>query len=95
MTFRDREKERYRTLKPKLFSREAQPEGLYRRRPRYFCLDDECADENLYKGIRTSAVQYFTDRGIPWHDGLKDSAVPSNHLCCSQSCCANFLYSTS
>ena len=92
MTFRDREKERYRSVKPKLFSVEAQPNGLYRLRPRDFCLADECSNENLYGGIRASAIQYFSDRRIPWHDGLKSRTVPSNHLCCSQSCCINFLY---
>ena len=92
MTFRDREKERYRILKPKLFSQGAQPEGVYRRRPRYFCLDDQSSSENLFPGVRASAIQYFKDRRIPWHDGLQDGTVPSNHLCCSQSCCVNFLY---
>ena len=92
MTFRDREKERYRSIKPSLFSREAQQDGLYRMRSRDFCLADECSDENLYWGVRASAIQYFNDRRIPWHDGLKSRTVPSNHLCCSQSCCINFLY---
>ena len=92
MTFRDREKERYRILKPKLFSQGEQPEGVYRRRPRYFCLDDQSSSENLFPGVRASAIQYFKDRRIPWHDGLQDGTVPSNHLCCSQSCCVNFLY---
>ena len=79
-------------MKPKLFTPSAQQDGLYRGSPRFFCLADECADENLSKGIRTSAIQYFKDRRIPWHEGLDDSTVPSNHLCCSQSCCVNFLY---
>ncbi len=92
MTFREGEKERYKALKPKLFSPVAQHEGLYRKRPRFFCLADECADENLYEAIREPAIRYFEDRGIRWHDGLKDRRIPSNHLCCSQSCCVNFLY---
>jgi hypothetical protein len=92
MTFRDREKERYRTLKPMLFSEEAQGDGTYRGRPRSFCLADDCSGENLYNGIRASAIQYFADRRIPWHDGLDKRRLPSNHLCCSQSCCVNFLY---
>ena len=94
MTFRDREKERYRELKPKLklFSHEAQAEGNYRGRPRFFCLDDGCSSENLYKAIRKPAISYFESRHIPWHDGLKGRHLPSNHLCCSQSCCINFLF---
>lgn len=92
MTFRDREKERYRAVKPKLFSAAAQQPGTYNGRSRDFCLADDCASENLFEGIRESAVPYFTARGIPWHDGLEKGRLPSNHLCCSQSCCMNFLY---
>jgi len=92
MTFRDSEKERYRKLKPKLFSPEAQPAGNYRGRSRFFCLADEHSSENLYVGIRKPAIQYFKARNITWHDGLEKRRVPSNHLCCSQSCCINFLY---
>lgn len=92
MTFRDREKERYKAVKPKLFSAAAQQPGTYRGKSRDFCLADDCASENLYEGIRESAVAYFADRGIRWHDGLEKGRLPSNHLCCSQSCCVNFLY---
>lgn len=91
-TFRDREKERYRELKPRLFSSETQDEGNYRERPRFFCLADDYSSENLYKTIRASAIEYFKARNITWHDGLEKRRVPSNHLCCSQSCCINFLY---
>lgn len=91
-TFRDREKERYRKLKPELFSNKAQDEGDYRERPRFFCLADDYSSENLYKTIRASAIEYFKARNITWHDGLEKGRVPSNHLCCSQSCCMNFLY---
>ena len=92
MTFKDREKERYRKLKPKLFSPEAQPAGNYRGCPRFFCLADDYSSENLCKTIREPAIQYFNERNITWHDGLRKGQVPSNHLCCSQSCCINFLY---
>jgi len=94
MTFRDREKERYKVAKSdsKLFSAAAQQPGTYNSRSRDFCLADDCASENLYEGIRESAVTYFADRGIRWHDGLEKRRLPSNHLCCSQSCCVNFLY---
>lgn len=92
MTFRDKEKRRYKKLKPMLFSTAAQHDGCYRRRPHFFCLADKSADENLYEIIRVSAIEYFKFRSIPWHDGLDKRRIPSNHLCCSQSCCLNFLY---
>ncbi len=92
-TFRDREKERYKKLKPILFSRNAQDDGIFRGFPRLFCLASDCASENLHKSIRKPAIEYFKVRGIPWHDGLDKRHTPSNHLCCSQSCCVNFLYS--
>ena len=70
-TFRDREKERYKKLKRKLFSNEAQDNGNYRGRSRFFCLADEYSYENLYQGIRDSTITYFLIRGVPWHDGFK------------------------
>jgi hypothetical protein len=93
-SFRDREKERYGKVKKDkdLFSEEAQKEGQYSKIKREFCLADEYSHENLYRGIRDSAITYFLIRGIPWHDGLKGAHLPSNHLCCSQSCCVNFLF---
>ena len=92
LTFRDREKKRYRELKPKLFSDEAQRNGTYRGLTRDFCLADGRSAENLHESIRKDAIQYFRDRKIPWHDGLDNRRLPSNHLCCSQSCCVNFLF---
>ena len=92
MTFRDREKKRYAGLKSTLFSDAAQDIGTYKGKPREFCLADDCSEENLYNGIRHPGVRYFGDRRITWHDGLQDRRVPSNHLCCSQSCCINFLF---
>ena len=92
MAFRDREKARYELVKPQLFSSEAQHPGNYRNLPRPFCLADDHASENLYTDFRTAAIQYFQQRSIPWHDGLNARSEPSNHLCCSQSCCVNFLY---
>jgi len=92
MTFRDIEKKRYEKLKPILFSPAAQAHGSYRGIRRSFCLADDHSAENLYERIREDAIQYFQDRGITWHDGLDNRRLPSNHLCCSQSCCINFLY---
>lgn len=92
MTFRDTEKKKYEKLKPILFSPAAQADGSYRGMPRSFCLADGHSAENLYERIRKDAIQYFQDRRITWHDGLDNRRLPSNHLCCSQSCCINFLY---
>lgn len=96
MTFRDDEKQRYDLIKSKLFSQEAQQPGIYRKKPRPFCLADRCSAENLYESIRDDAIAYFKDRGIPWHEGLSDGegnkkTLPSNHLCCSQCMCVNCL----
>lgn len=90
MTFRDREKKRLEPLKPRLFSRRACVPGMYRKVRRTFCLHEDHADENLHTGVRDAALGYFTDRGIGWHDGKR--GTPSNHLCCSQSCCLNFWF---
>jgi len=92
MTFRDREKARYERIKSGLFSQQVQQNGTYKGITRHFCLADEYSYENLYKSVRDSAITYFIIRGIPWHDGLKRCHLPSNHLCCSQSCCVNFLF---
>lgn len=91
-TFRDSEKVRYERLKPILFSDKAQSNGNYRGIPRAFCLADGYSAENLHESIREDAIRYFTNRDIPWHDGSNRRRLPSNHLCCSQSCCINFLY---
>ncbi len=92
LNFRNKEKARYEQVKGKVFSQEAQQNGNYKQIPRPFCLADEYSYENLYHGIRDSVITYFLTRGIPWHDGLRGHRLPSNHLCCSQSCCVNFLF---
>lgn len=90
MNFRDREKRRLAPLKDRLFSKRASRDGTYRGARREFCLHEDCRAENLDAGIRDAALAYFEDRGIGWHDG--DGTEPSNHLCCSQSCCVNFWF---
>lgn len=90
VTFRDREKRRLVPLKPKLFSERACRSGMYRKMRRDFCLHEESNGENREAGIREAALAYFEDRGIGWHDGK--GRGPSNHLCCSQSCCVNFWF---
>jgi hypothetical protein len=64
--------------------------GVYRGRPRPFCLPVECAEQNLFPGVRQTAPAYFASHGIKWHDG--HDGKPSNHLCDSQVCCVNFLF---
>jgi len=90
--FRSKEKARYEQIKERLFSLEARENGDYKLISRPFCLANEYSYENLYQGIRDSAITYFLIRDIPWHDGFKGRHLPSNHLCCSQSCCVNFLF---
>jgi hypothetical protein len=72
------------------FTEAAQVEGVYKGRPRPFCLPQECAEENLFCDIRAPAPAYFARHEIKWHDG--QDAKPSNHLCDSQVCCVNFLF---
>lgn len=72
------------------FSAAAQADGVYKNHAYPFCLPRECADENLFAGIRADALSYFERNGIKWHDGQDHN--PSNHLCDSQVCCVNFLY---
>jgi len=64
--------------------------GEYRGQCRLFCLPQECAEENLFPGIRESVTAYFRRREIKWHDGR--DRRPSVHLCDSQVCCVNFLF---
>jgi hypothetical protein len=72
------------------FSDVARSEGVYRGKPRSFCLPVESAEENLVPEIRETALFHFSEHGIKWHDG--QNGKPSNHLCSSQVCCVNFLY---
>ncbi len=90
MGFRDREKQRQYSLGSELF--EGDPfQGNYRDKPRFFCLRNR--RKNICKSCRESVIQYFRNRKITWHDGGEETRkhdLPSNHLCCSQSCCVNF-----
>ena len=74
----------------KYFTEAARPEGLYRDKPRTFCLPVEQARENLFSEIRGGALEYVKRKQIKWHDGQE--SMPSNHLCSSQAQCVNFLY---
>ena len=93
LTFRDREKQKYSDpeFKKALFSKAAQARGTYKGHEYDFCLADDHSVENLYRSFRHEAVAYFASSHIQWHDGHGLKMLPSSHLCCSQSCCVNFL----
>jgi hypothetical protein len=77
--------------KSSYFSKAARAEGFYKGKRYPFCVPRERAEENLFREIRTAALDYCKRQGISWHDGQDDK--PSNHLCSSQVCCFNFLFS--
>jgi hypothetical protein len=79
----------FRTGSP-YFSDAARADGIYKGKAYPFCLPREHAEENLFPGIRESALAYFAAQRIKWHDGQGGKA--SNHLCTSQVCCVNFLF---
>lgn len=72
------------------FSDAAKSEGTYRKKPRTFCVPRSLAEENLFVEIRDPVMEYFSKYEIKWHDGQEGK--PSNHLCDSMVCCANFLF---
>lgn len=72
------------------FSDLARLEGVYKGKPRTFCVPLEFAEQNLFPEIRESALSHFAQHSIKWHDGQNGN--PSNHLCDSQVCCVNFLF---
>ncbi len=72
------------------FSDAARSEGVYKRHAYPFCLPRDYAHENLFSEIRHPIQAYFSRHEIKWHDGQNGN--PSNHLCDSQVCCANFLF---
>jgi hypothetical protein len=90
--FLTREKQRLIVFKQTWpdFSAAARADGLFQGKRRSFCLPLECAQENLYPGIREAALAYWETQAITWHQG--HAGLPSNHLCDSQVCCVNFLF---
>lgn len=72
------------------FSNAARFEGVYKDKPRSFCLPVEYTEQNLFPTIRETALDHFAAHEIKWHDG--QNGKPSNHLCDSQVCCVNFLF---
>ena len=79
---------RFKATWPHL-SAAARADGMFMGRPRPFCPPEDKAEENLCCDIRERAIAYFAEHSILWHDGR--AGKPSNHLCDSQVCCANFL----
>ncbi len=79
----------YKVTSPSL-SPGAKFDGFYKSKKRSFCLPVDFAAENLSISIRETAINFFRDRDIKWHDGQNGN--PSNHLCDSQVCCVNFLF---
>jgi hypothetical protein len=72
------------------FSQAARADGEYKNHTYPFCLPVEQAEENLFPPIRQPIMDYFARRKIMWHNGQEGK--PSNHMCSSQVCCANFLF---
>lgn len=72
------------------FSESTRLDGVYRKKPRPFCIPVEFAEQNLFPWVRRSAPAFFKKHGIKWHDG--QNGKPSNHLCSSQVFCVNFLF---
>lgn len=70
------------------FSPGARHEGMFFGNERPFCLPPQYAEQNLFPEIRGPITHYFADKHIKWHGGMQ----PSNHLCDSQICCANFFF---
>lgn len=71
-------------------SEQARAEGLFKGKPRPFCLPPEYAEENLYPPIRQAVMAFFAKHNIGWHQG--QNGKPSNHLCSSQVAGVNFLF---
>jgi hypothetical protein len=90
--FLEQEKKRQKQFKVNspYFSAKAKAEGYYRTKYRPFCLPEVHAEENLFHTLRDPMMGYFSKHDIKWHDG--HNGKPSNHLCDSQVCCANFLF---
>jgi len=72
------------------FSPGAMLDGIYKGHSYPFCLPREYANENLFPEIQKPMLTYFARNEIKWHDGQDGN--PSNHMCDSQVCCANFLF---
>ncbi len=72
------------------YSDPARANGVYKGKPYTFCLPIEYSEQNLFPEIRKSALAFFAEHHIQWHDG--HNGKPSNHLCDSMVCGVNFLF---
>jgi hypothetical protein len=92
-TFLDDEKPHQTKFKREslFFSEPARQKGEYKGKLRPFCVPVGLAEENLSPEIRNAAMASFASKHIRWHDG--QAGKPSNHMCDSQVCCVNFLFS--
>lgn len=72
------------------FTPEAREAGFYRTKLRPHCIPLQHAEQNLFPGIRESALQHFARHEIKWHDGQNGKC--NNHMCDSMVCCVNFLF---
>ena len=90
--FLDSEKKRMVEFKSKspYISDKARDDGVYKGKPRPFCIPREYSDENVYSEIKEEVIEYFTNYEIKWHDAI--DRKPTNHLCDSMVCCINFLF---
>jgi hypothetical protein len=70
-------------------SEAARAAGFCRGHAYPFCVPADCAEENLFEGVRAGVLAYFDCHRIKWHMG--QDRRPSNHLRSSQICCVNFL----
>ena len=89
--FLESEKKRLSIFKSEspYFTEAAREDGVYKGKPRSFCLPREYSSEKVYSGIREEVIEYFTKYEIKWHDAIDKK--PSNHLCDSMVYCINFL----
>lgn len=71
-------------------SEQARAEGVFKAKPRPFCLPPEYAEQNLYPPIKQATMAFFAKHNIGWHQG--QDGKPSNHMCSSQVACINFLF---
>lgn len=96
MTFRNSEKANQISKKHLIASPEANIPGTYAKgKTKYeYCLNNNFAYENIPYMIRNNALAYFSERGIPWHQGVifNKHLLPENHLCSSQISCINHLF---
>lgn len=90
--FLESEKKRQAEFKKNVsyFSPRAHEDGVYKGSQRPYCLPRSQSVENLIPEIREPILGYFTRHDIKWHDAIERR--PSNHMCDSQVCGVNFLF---